>query len=153
MFAAPRARSLALLSQNNRYGRMGIAEVARAAEAAGVPVVLREGFDSGTADFSGLAARTAAAKPEAIVVWSLYREGAGLVAALRAAGVTAPVFAGDGLVSPEFPRLAGRRRRGGRRHVSRSTPTRRRARATSSVGSRRGSGTPPTPSPRTPTTR
>jgi len=107
IFAAPRARSLALLSQNNRYGRMGIAEVARAAQAAGVPVALREGFDSGTADFSGLAARTAAAKPEAVVVWSLYREGAGLVAALRAAGVTAAVFAGDGLVSPEFPRLAG----------------------------------------------
>ena len=107
IFAAPRARSLALLSQNNRYGRMGIAEVAQAAQAAGVPVALREGFDSGTADFSGLAARTAAAKPEAVVVWSLYREGAGLVAALRAAGVTAAVFAGDGLVSPEFPRLAG----------------------------------------------
>ncbi len=107
LFAKGGARSVALLSQNNRYGRMGIEQVARAAEAKGARVALREGFESGTTDFSGLAARVAGAAPDAIVVWSLYREGAGLVRALRAAGVAAPVWAGDGLVSPEFPRLAG----------------------------------------------
>jgi len=100
-------RPLALLSQNNRYGRMGIVEVARAADVAGARIVLDEKFESGTTDFDGLAARVAAARPEAVVLWCFYREGAALVRALRAAGVTAEVLAGDGLVSPEFPRLAG----------------------------------------------
>lgn len=99
--------ALALVSQDNRYGRMGIVEVARAAEAAGAPVVARETFPSGTTDFAALAARVAAARPGAVVVWSLYREGAAVVRALRDAGVTAEILAGDGLVSPEFPRLAG----------------------------------------------
>lgn len=101
-------RRVALLSQNNRYGRMGIVEVARAAEAAGAPVVLREQFESGTTDFEAVAGRVAAARPDGIVVWGFYREGAALVRALRAAGVTAQVLAGDGLVSPEFLRLAGK---------------------------------------------
>ncbi len=101
------SRPVALLAQNNRYGRMGIAEVARAAEVAGARVVLHEGFESGTSEFARLADRVAAARPEAIVVWGFYREGAALVRALRAAGVAAEILAGDGLVSPEFPRLAG----------------------------------------------
>ncbi len=49
-------RPVALLSQNNRYGRMGIAEVARAADVAGARIVLQEGFESGTTEFSALAA-------------------------------------------------------------------------------------------------
>lgn len=101
------ARPVALISQNNRYGRMGIAEVARLARAAGAPIVLEEGFESGTTDFEALAGRVAAARPDGIVVWGFYREGAALVRALRAAGVSAQVLAGDGLVSPEFLRLAG----------------------------------------------
>lgn len=100
-------RPVALLSQNNRYGRMGIEEVARAAGIAGAPVVLRESFETGNSEFSALAERVAAARAEAVVVWGFYREGAALVRALRTAGVTAPILAGDGLVSPEFPRLAG----------------------------------------------
>ncbi len=107
VFGPGGARSVALVSQNNRYGRMGIAEVERAAAKAGVPVVARESFESGTDSFGDLAARVATAAPEVVVVWSLYREGSGCVKALRAAGVAAPVYAGDGLVSPEFPRLAG----------------------------------------------
>lgn len=100
-------RPVALLSQNNRYGRMGIEEVARAGAAAGATVVLRETFESGTVEFEALAARVAAARPEALVIWGFYREGAALVRALRTAGVAVPILAGDGLVSPEFPRLAG----------------------------------------------
>lgn len=107
LFAPGGARSVALLSQDNRYGRMGIEEVAKAAAARGAKVVLREEFPSGTTDFSAFATRTGLAAPDAIVVWSLYREGAGLVRALRDAGVGAPVWAGDGLVAPEFLRLAG----------------------------------------------
>jgi len=103
---AGRAR-VALLAQDNRYGRMGIAEVARAASAAGAPVAIEERFASGTTDFGALAARVVAARPAHVVVWSLYREGSDLVRALREAGLDAEILAGDGLVSPEFPRRAG----------------------------------------------
>ncbi|MCC7139950.1 MAG: ABC transporter substrate-binding protein [Planctomycetes bacterium] len=107
LLGTARARAVALVCQQNRYGRMGIAEVARAVRAAGATVVADEGYASGTADFAPVAGRVAAARPDAVVVWSLYREGADFVAALRAAGCTATVYAGDGLVSPEYPARAG----------------------------------------------
>lgn len=100
-------RRVALLRQDNRYGKMGGAEIARIGRERGAPMVLDLLFDGKAARFDAQIAALRDAAPDALVIWGLYTPGARLVRALRGAGLRFPIYGADGLVHPEFLRLAG----------------------------------------------
>jgi branched-chain amino acid transport system substrate-binding protein len=100
-------RRVALLRQDNRYGRMGGAEIARIGRERGAPMVLDLLFDGEAERFDVQVAALRDAAPDALVIWGLYTPGARLVRAIRGAGLRLSVYGADGLVHPEFLRLAG----------------------------------------------
>jgi ABC-type branched-subunit amino acid transport system substrate-binding protein len=101
-------KKIATLQQNNRYGRMGIAELSRVYQRKGYPVKLALKFEGKATDFSSQVALVKAFEPEAVIMWGLYTPCSRLVKQLRAAGVKCPIFGADGMVSEEFPKLAGK---------------------------------------------
>ncbi|MBI2943397.1 MAG: ABC transporter substrate-binding protein [Candidatus Wallbacteria bacterium] len=107
MFADKGYRRVVLLNQQSKYGRMGILEIRSLARRLGREVLLQMAFAGGQSDFTPLARKVARLAPDAVVVWGLYREAAGLVKALRKEGLATPVLGGDGLVAPGFIELAG----------------------------------------------
>ncbi len=102
-----RAKRIALLTLKNRYGQMGARTVGSLLKEGGRPPIIEEVFLRGDRDRSGLALRVKAAKPDAVLIWSLYHEAAQVVRALRKQGVRCPFFGPDGVTTPAFLELAG----------------------------------------------
>lgn len=96
-----------LFQQRNRYGKMGGKTIAHIAETRNSPLIFKEYFEPGQTEFSKITETTASAKPDAVIIWGLYSEGAALVKALRAAGYQGAIYAADGMVSQKFIDLAG----------------------------------------------
>lgn len=96
-----------LFQQRNRYGKMGGKTIAHIAETRNSPLIFKQYFEPGQTDFSKLTEATATEKPDAVIIWGLYAEGAALVKALRASGYRGAIYAADGMVSQKFIELAG----------------------------------------------
>ncbi|HQG27868.1 MAG TPA: ABC transporter substrate-binding protein [Candidatus Ozemobacteraceae bacterium] len=100
-------KRVGLFQQKNRYGKMGGKTIAHIAETRGSPLIFKQFFEPGQSDFSNLMEMTAIEKPEAVIIWGLYSEGAALVKALRASGYRGAIYGADGMVSQKFIDLAG----------------------------------------------
>lgn len=100
-------RRVGLFQQRNRYGKMGGKTIAHIATTRNTPLIFKEFFEPNQTDFSKLTATAARDKPEALIIWGLYSEGAGLVKALRASGYRGTIYGADGMVSQKFIELAG----------------------------------------------
>ena len=100
-------KRVGLYQQKNRYGKMGGKTIAYISEQRKTPLIFRSFFDSEQTDFTEQVKIAQAEKPDGIIIWGLYGECAGLVKALRAAGLTMPVFGADGMTAPEFIKMAG----------------------------------------------
>lgn len=98
---------VAVLTLDNRYGRMGARTCRRLLEKNGLEIVVDEVFPAGSHDRTALAERTRQSKPSVIVLWSLYSEAAQVVKSLRRAGINTPVVAPDGVTTNSFLQLAG----------------------------------------------
>lgn len=107
VFAKHGHRRVGLFQQRNRYGKMGGKTIAQIAETRGTPLIFKNFFVTDQKDFSEQVALLRQANPDAIIIWGLYTEAAGLVRAIRTAGLKMPIYGADGMVSPEFIRLAG----------------------------------------------
>ena len=103
-----KAKRIALLTLNNRYGQMGARTLHRLLRNGGQAPIMKETFQRGNSDRSELAKRVSRQKPDAIVVWSLYSEAAQVVSALRDEGVSCPLLGPDGVTTPAFLKLAGK---------------------------------------------
>lgn len=99
-------RKVALLERNNRYGRMGSAELKRVAKRMKRPITLSMRYGP-TADFVDYARRIRDYGADAVVIWGLYADASQIVRALKAEGLEIPVFGADGLVSQAFIDMAG----------------------------------------------
>lgn len=97
----------AVLTLDNRYGRMGARTCRRILEKNGIEIVSDEVFPAGEHDRTGLIERTRQSRPSVIVLWSLYAEAAQVVKSLRRAGIDTPVVAPDGVTTNSFLQLAG----------------------------------------------
>ena len=100
-------KRVALVHDDNRYGKGGAKIVETEAAQRGTPVVLLRQFARGTTDFTALAEAIAAARPDGLIVWGLFGEAAGICKAVAAKGLKVVVAGGDGLVSPSFLKEAG----------------------------------------------
>lgn len=100
-------RRVALLEHNNRYGRMGSAELKRVARRMGRSIELAIKYPSSQTDFSAILDRIEAFHPDAIINWGLYPQAARIVTEMKKRGMDLPYFGADGLVSQTFITQAG----------------------------------------------
>lgn len=98
---------VAVLRNNNRYGRMGIAEFQDTARRLGHPLLFELRYSTGDTDFALQLDRIHRANAEAVVIWGDAREAALIVKQMRRMGMEQRVFGADRLVSPEFIEVAG----------------------------------------------
>ncbi|MHC4957716.1 MAG: ABC transporter substrate-binding protein [Planctomycetota bacterium] len=108
VFMERKFKRVALLERNNRYGRMGSAEIKRVAKRMGHPINLAIRYGKSTETFDEHIRKIREYGADAIIIWGLYAKGAQIVRELDAAGLDIPVFGADGLVAPRFIELAGK---------------------------------------------
>jgi branched-chain amino acid transport system substrate-binding protein len=100
-------KRIAVLGDQTAYGQ-GLAEQFRKElNAAGVREVLVETVKLRTSDFSDLISKLKAASTDLIYWGGLHEEPALLIKQMRAAGLTIPLLAGDGIATDEFVKLGG----------------------------------------------
>ncbi|RCK80128.1 MAG: Branched-chain amino acid ABC transporter, amino acid-binding protein [Candidatus Ozemobacter sibiricus] len=95
-------RRLALVAGSSRYGRMGARTFARLARAAGAVVDGPHLLPADPAGWFPVVDRARADDPEAIILWTLSREGKAAAGRLAALGYRGVIAGGDGLATPDF---------------------------------------------------
>ncbi|MFO0933572.1 MAG: ABC transporter substrate-binding protein [Planctomycetota bacterium] len=91
----------------DRYARQGVGELADAARRLGRPVALEVRYGPDDTTFKKQVERIQEVKPDAVVMWGRPAATGRALAALRAAGVTVPVYGPDRLVDADFLAAAG----------------------------------------------
>ena len=101
-------KTAAIMYSNNNDQMVSVNNTARKAlEAEGVQIVDTETFADKDTDFSAQLTKIQQAKPDVIVVASLYQEGALIMKKMREMGMNQPVIGSNGFNSPEFIKIAG----------------------------------------------
>jgi branched-chain amino acid transport system substrate-binding protein len=101
------ARRIAVVHDRTEYGRTLASTFSRTVEREGRRVFITEEILQGDKDFSGVVGRVKAVDPDLIYFGGIFREGGHLLRQLRAAGVEAAFLSGDGVLDPEFVKIAG----------------------------------------------
>jgi len=101
-----RARRVAVVHDRTEYGRTLAEALIRAVERAGRRVVCAEEIAQGDKEFGPLASRLKALEPDAIYFGGIFREGGYLIRQIRQAGLVAAFVSGDGVLDPEFVKIA-----------------------------------------------
>jgi ABC-type branched-subunit amino acid transport system substrate-binding protein len=99
---------VAVLRENNRYGRVGTAEFKDAMKRLGAPIVLEMRYERGDTTFSAQLDRIRRADPDAVLLWGDAEEAGVVVRQMREMGMHQAIFGSDRLVSEEFLRIGGR---------------------------------------------
>lgn len=107
VFVEDGRRRVAVFRANDRYARMGIREFTDAARRLGHPVAVEVRYTAAETSFERQIEHLRAARPDAIVMWGRADASGRALAALRAAGLTQPVYGPDRLADPVFVRAAG----------------------------------------------
>lgn len=104
-----RARRIAVVHDRTEYGRTLAETLIRAVErrAGRRAIAAVEQIAQGDKDFSALVTRLKSAEPDAVYFGGIYREGGYLIRQMRQAGLTAAFVSGDGVLDPEFVKIAG----------------------------------------------
>lgn len=101
-------KRIAIVFENDAFGSGTADGLKKAADAAGVQVVLYEPYAATITDASPVAQKVVASHPDAVLPVSYLTDGILLVRALNQAGSRAPVFAGvGGFVQPAFQKNLG----------------------------------------------
>lgn len=101
------SRNIAILHDKTTYGQGLADETRRVLNAGGVKDRVYEGFNYGDKDFSAIVSRLKAQNIGLVYVGGFHTEIGLLLRQMRAVGVRAILMSGDGIVSSEFPSIAG----------------------------------------------
>jgi branched-chain amino acid transport system substrate-binding protein len=105
---------VAILYDNDDYGR-GLYEAFREkADAIGLRVVADQAYDRDTTDFRPQLQAIARRRPEALIVGGLYQEAALIARQASELGMAIPIIGSDGVFSGKFIELAGSTAEGAR---------------------------------------
>ncbi|MHC4136021.1 MAG: ABC transporter substrate-binding protein [Planctomycetota bacterium] len=107
LFQERKFTRVALLERNNRYGRMGSAEIKRVAKRMGHPITLAVRYGKSTKTFEQHIRKIKEYGADAVVIWGLYAKGSQIVKEMHAAGLDIPIFGADGLVAQKFIEMSG----------------------------------------------
>ncbi|MBO1901600.1 branched-chain amino acid ABC transporter substrate-binding protein [Leucobacter weissii] len=98
---------VAVLYQQDDYGK-GVADAfTQAFEASGGSVTSSQAYQLGTVNFGSVVGTALGDAPDAVFIGGFYTEAAKIVTQIRDSGSDLPVFASDGSASPTFLDLAG----------------------------------------------
>jgi branched-chain amino acid transport system substrate-binding protein len=100
-------KNIAVLHDKSPYGEGLALETEKALKAGGLNPVLSDSFNKGDTDFSALVSKLKAANVDLVYAGTYHTEAGNLVKQMRQQGLTAPIMAGDALVSQEFWTIAG----------------------------------------------
>lgn len=98
---------MVVFRSNDRYGRVGVVELVDAARRLQRPIPLEVRFAGHEASWTAQIERIRGVDPDAIVLWGPAASSGRVLAALRSAGLTQPVFGPDRLMDPDFLQAAG----------------------------------------------
>ena len=110
LFTYLRAQGLtriALLCASDKFGQEGEAYLKSMAAAQGLTIVAQEAFDPKDADMTVQLSKAAAAKPSALVVWTIGPAGAIVAKNAQQAAIAIPLFQCHGQPDPNYIKLAG----------------------------------------------
>jgi len=104
-----RARRIAVVHDRTEYGRTLAETLIRTVErrAGRRSIVTVEEIAQGDKDFSGVVARLKSVEPNVVYFGGIFREGGYLIRQMRQAGLAAAFVSGDGVLDPEFVKIAG----------------------------------------------
>ena len=101
-------KTAAIMYSNNNDQMVSVNNTAKKAlESEGVQIVATETFADKDTDFSAQLTKIQQAKPDIIIVASLYQEGALIMKKMREIGMNQPVIGSNGFNSPAFIKNAG----------------------------------------------
>ena len=101
-------KTAAIMYSNNNDQMVSVNNTAKKAlESEGVQIVATETFADKDTDFSAQLTKIQQAKPDIIIVASLYQEGALIMKKMRELGMNQPVVGSNGFNSPAFIKNAG----------------------------------------------
>ena len=102
-----KGKKVAVVHDKSPYGK-GLADVTqRTINGAGLKEVLYEGVNKGEKDYSALVSKLKQAGVDLVYFGGIHTEAGLIVRQMRDQGLNAPLMAGDGIVSSEFPTIAG----------------------------------------------
>ncbi|MHB9130567.1 MAG: ABC transporter substrate-binding protein [Armatimonadota bacterium] len=104
---AHRLTSVALLGASDKFGQEGEAVLKKLAPKYGITIVKQESFDPNDADMTVQLTKVAAAKPKAIIVWTIGPAGAIIAKNAAQAKIGIPVFQCHGQPDAYYLKLAG----------------------------------------------
>ena len=101
-------KNVALIRNNNRYGRVATKELKDCADRVGHPMITEMRFTDGESDFTSRLQVIRNQNPDAVVIWGNPREMGLIVKQMRAMGMKQQIFTSDRAVNPEFLKIAGK---------------------------------------------
>jgi branched-chain amino acid transport system substrate-binding protein len=102
------ARRIAVIHDRTEYGKTLADTLIHTVERRSGPrIVTIETIAQGDKDFSALVTRLKAVAPDVVYFGGLFREGGYLIRQMRQARMAAAFVSGDGVLDPEFVRIAG----------------------------------------------
>jgi branched-chain amino acid transport system substrate-binding protein len=103
-----KARRIAVIHDRTEYGRTLAEALIRMLEQRSAKrIVAIETVAQGDKDFSALITRLKAVEPDVVYFGGIFREGGHLIRQMRQAGLQAAFLSGDGVLDPEFVKIAG----------------------------------------------
>ncbi len=103
-----RARRIAVIHDRTEYGRTLAETLIRSVERRGARrIVTVEEIAQGDKDFSALLARLKSLEPDVVYFGGIFREAGYLIRQMRQAGLSATFMSADGVLDPEFVKIAG----------------------------------------------
>jgi len=103
-----KARRIAVIHDRTEYGRTLAETLIRLVEQRSAKrIVAIEHVAQGDRDFSAVIARLKTVEPDAVYFGGIFREGGYLIRQIRQAGLQAAFVSGDGVLDPEFVKIAG----------------------------------------------
>lgn len=100
-------KKIAIAHDKTTYGKGLADETKKTMNRLGVNEVLYEGINAGERDFSALVSKIKASGADIVYWGGVHTEGGSILRQMRAAGVTATMMGGDGIVTNEFAALGG----------------------------------------------
>jgi branched-chain amino acid transport system substrate-binding protein len=102
-----RAKSVAILHDENLYGSGGATIAAAEAKALGINVVGQESYPGTATDFTAQIVKLRGAKPDAVVLWGATTTPGLAIKAARTLGLNVPILGSSGILSPAILNVAG----------------------------------------------
>ena len=101
------AKNIALMYQDDDYGRGGEQVVVDVLKEKGMTLVADEAFDSAADDYSAQLTKVKAGNPDVLIMWTMYAPGAKIATQARQMGINAQLMGGGGLTNAKLFELGG----------------------------------------------